>query len=370
MKKIAALFFAALFISTAAEAQIYKWVDADGKTHYSQSPPPKKANVETKQLSPAVRQASRTKKIVSNEVNSKYCSAIKKFAINVSRAMRRGVPASSVNSATLDANEELKRTLGTRAPIIKQIVSFVYGFKHTQISSLKIGDLAHGQCLNGAYGRGTAEQKRSGRSGGTGWAIEGDYVLTNHHVVTGSKDITLIFSNGKSTTATVELKDEHNDIAVLKVADPDLLPPPIRLSKGQSGLGVEVFTIGFPHPDLMGSKPKLTTGHVNATSGMRDDPRMYQISVPLQSGNSGGPLLNLHGEAIGIVTAKLNATKIYEATGDLTQNVNYAIKVEFLHRLLNSKTHSPSATPHSRQASSLSKLATEIEPSIVMVIAK
>lgn len=79
--------------------------------------------------------------------------------------MRRGAPASSVNSATLDANEELKRTLGTRAPIIKQIVSFVYGFKHTQMSSFKIGDLAHGQCLNRAYGRGTAEQKRWHRMG-------------------------------------------------------------------------------------------------------------------------------------------------------------------------------------------------------------
>jgi len=367
MKNIATLLFAALFITTTADAQIYKWVDADGKTHYSQSPPPKKANVETKQLSPAARQATRTKKVASNEVNSEYCSAIKKFAINVSKAMRRGAPASSVNSATLDANEELKRALGTREPIIKQIVSFVYGFKHTRMSSFKIGDLAHGQCLNGAYGRGTAEHKHTGRSAGTGWAIEGNYIVTNHHVVTDSKDITLIFSNGQSTSATVELKDEYNDIAVLKVANPSLLPPPIALSKGQSGLGVEVFTIGFPHPDLMGSKPKLTTGHVSATSGMRDDPRMYQISVPLQSGNSGGPLLNLHGEAIGIVTAKLNATKIYEATGDLTQNVNYAIKVEFLHRLLN---NSPRATRRYREASSLSNLATEIEPSIVMVIAK
>ncbi len=370
MKTIATILFTTLFLITNADAKIYKWVDEQGKTHYTQTPPPAKA--EQKSLSPNIRQATRNKKRTPDAVNSKYCNAIKEFAIEITRAMRRGAPASAINSATIEANEKLKHTLGTREPIIKQVVSFVYGFKNTGMSSFKISELAYGQCMNGAYGSDQSERKKGQNSGsaGTGWVIEGGFVVTNHHVVNDSQNITLILSDSTQLKATVKLKDEYNDIVVLTVDAPHLLPPPIPLSNSSAGLGVEIFTIGFPHPDLMGSKPKLTTGHISATSGMRDDPRMYQISVALQSGNSGGPLLNLYGEAIGIVTAKLNAAKIYETTGDLTQNVNYAIKIEYLHRLLTNNIYSPTASnqPLNRE-SSLSFLAIEIEPSILMVIA-
>ncbi len=371
MKTITIILLMTLFLISNADAKIYKWVDEQGRTHYTQAPPP--AQAEQKSLSPNVRQATRNKKNTPNAANSEYCSTIKEFATGITRAMRSGVPASSINSATIDVNEKLKRILRTREPVIKQLVSFVYGFKSTGMSSFKISELAYRQCMNGAYGSGQTEKKRGqgSSSAGTGWVIEGGFVVTNYHVVNDSQNITLILSDGTQIKATVKLKDEYNDIAVLTVDAPHRLPTPIPLSNRRTGLGVEIFTIGFPHPDLMGSKPKLTTGHISAASGMRDDPRMYQISVPLQSGNSGGPLLNLYGEAIGIVTAKLNAAKIYETTGDLTQNVNYAIKIEYLYRLLNNNIYSAAASnqPLERE-SNLSFLAIEIEPSILMVIAR
>ena len=65
---------------------------------------------------------------------------------------------------------------------------------------------------------------------------------------------------------------------------------------------------------------------VTATAGLRDDSRFLQISAPVQSGNSGGPLLDHNGNYVGVVTAKLNALKVMVAVGDLPQNVNFAIK--------------------------------------------
>ena len=74
-------------------------------------------------------------------------------------------------------------------------------------------------------------------------------------------------------------------------------------STAELPLGATVFTIGFPNPEVQGLMPKLTSGQVSATAGLHDDSRHYQVSIPIQPGNSGGPLCNIHGEAIGINTA-------------------------------------------------------------------
>ena len=66
-------------------------------------------------------------------------------------------------------------------------------------------------------------------------------------------------------------------------------------------------------------------GGLSATSGMQNDARYLQISAPVQPGNSGGPLFDSSGHVIGVVVAKLDALKIAEATGDVPQNVNFAV---------------------------------------------
>jgi S1-C subfamily serine protease len=123
---------------------------------------------------------------------------------------------------------------------------------------------------------------------------------------------------------------------LLQPEDVKLLPPALPLSSSPVKTGAAVLTMGYPHPDLLGSKPKLTEGVVSATSGVGDDPRVLQISVPVQAGNSGGPLINMEGEVVGVVMAKLNAVKMLKWTGDLPQNVNYAIKIPYLTVLLSS----------------------------------
>jgi S1-C subfamily serine protease len=95
----------------------------------------------------------------------------------------------------------------------------------------------------------------------------------------------------------------------------------------------------------MGVSQKLTSGDVSSLSGLSDDPRLLQISAPVQSGNSGGPLLNMNGEVVGLISAKLSATQVLNKTGDLTQNVNYAVKARYVAGLLEDLSPQPTLQP-------------------------
>jgi S1-C subfamily serine protease len=172
---------------------------------------------------------------------------------------------------------------------------------------------------------------------GTGFLFSAkDYVITNWHVVRGTNNIKVKFLNGEKIEAEVALKDPQNDIAFLKLARQPQLPPS-NLKIGDSSnmkMGDKVFTIGYPAHFLMGDNPKYTEGVVNATSGLQDDPTVFQVSVEIQPGNSGGPLFNEKGEVIGITSSSLDPEAAVEAFGTLPQNVNYAIKSTYISALL------------------------------------
>jgi S1-C subfamily serine protease len=172
---------------------------------------------------------------------------------------------------------------------------------------------------------------------GTGFLFSAkDYVITNWHVVRGTNNIKVKFLNGEKIEAEVALKDPQNDIAFLKLERQPQLPPS-NLKIGDSSnmkMGDKVFTIGYPAHFLMGDNPKYTEGVVNATSGLQDDPTVFQVSVEIQPGNSGGPLFNETGEVIGITSSSLDPKAAVEAFGTLPQNVNYAIKSSYISALL------------------------------------
>lgn len=169
---------------------------------------------------------------------------------------------------------------------------------------------------------------------GTAWSVAPGFIITNKHVVGNHKKV--IFLRTDQTTFQGEwvLDDKVNDLALF-YADPKIVGNVVLpLAERQPGLGAQVFTIGFPHPKVLGVSPKLTSGLINAERGFEDNPNTYQISVPLQSGNSGGPLFNMRGEVVGITTWKLSAAKMFKLTGDLPQNVNYAVKIKSVKNLL------------------------------------
>ena len=98
----------------------------------------------------------------------------------------------------------------------------------------------------------------------------------------------------------------------------------------------EIFCGTMATIGLQGFSPKLTKGEIASLSGTGDDPRYFQISVPVQPGNSGGALVDDHGNVIGIVSAKLNASTALAMSGSLPENVNYAVKSSLLLSFLES----------------------------------
>ena len=173
-------------------------------------------------------------------------------------------------------------------------------------------------------------------SKGTGFLFsEKDYVITNYHVVKRAGTILAQFTNGKIVEAKIVAKDLRSDIAVLKLEGASF-PSVTQIKLGDSSqarIGEKVFTIGYPASKIMGERPKYSEGVINALTGLKDDPAFFQVSVPVQPGNSGGPLFNQQGEVIGITTASLSPLAM-DTMGTMPQNVNYAIKSSFIKNLL------------------------------------
>lgn len=167
-------------------------------------------------------------------------------------------------------------------------------------------------------------------------------ILTAAHVVAGA-DLVRVAIGGKIFPAKVLAIDSQNDLAILQCKGNF---PAVPCSSTRSvKLGETVFTIGFPDFQIQGISPKVTKGEINSLDGMRDDPRMWQISVPVQPGNSGGPLFDSAGNLIGIVESKLDAIKVAHLTGDVPQNVNYAVKIDYALPMLESAKLLTAVTP-------------------------
>ena len=168
----------------------------------------------------------------------------------------------------------------------------------------------------------------------TGFFITGDgYLISNYHVVKDAAKVRLVTSTGTIPAKVVQV-DAANDLALLK-ADGRFLPLPVAASRTVK-LGGTVATVGFPDPGLQGFSPKLAKGEIASLSGAGDDARYFQISVPVQPGNSGGALVDEHGNVVGVVSAKLDARAALAASGSLPENVNYAVKSSFLLSFLES----------------------------------
>ena len=171
------------------------------------------------------------------------------------------------------------------------------------------------------------EQGESGSgsvSTGTGVVVsDGAFVVTCHHVIKGSKKVSVL-AGSKTYACDVVHSDETADIAVLKLVDGKLPAAPIN--RMGADVGESVFTMGFPNPEVQGTDLKLTDGSVSSLSGVRNDRTRMQITVPVQPGNSGGPLFNMKGQIIGIITSKLAAAQALKESGSLPENVNYAVK--------------------------------------------
>ncbi len=163
---------------------------------------------------------------------------------------------------------------------------------------------------------------------GTGFFItDGGFLITNKHVIEGANQVRLATSAGLIAAKVVKV-DAANDLALLK-AEGKFAALPVTTSRGVK-LGASVATVGFPNIGMQGFAPKLAKGEIAGLSGAADDARYFQISVPVQPGNSGGALVDERGNVVGVVSAKLDAATALAASGALPENVNYAVKSSFL----------------------------------------
>ena len=167
-------------------------------------------------------------------------------------------------------------------------------------------------------------------STGSGFFISNQgHFVTNHHVIEDTTKVRVRVGE-KTYSAKIIRVDERIDLALLKVdIKSGFTAIPISKSVNVS-LGDRVFTIGFPMSRIQGILPKYTEGTISSLAGIRDEPSRFQISVPLQPGNSGGLLVNSRGHVIAVVVSGLSTRYFLKNEGVAPQVVNYAIKSSFL----------------------------------------
>ncbi len=215
---------------------------------------------------------------------------------------------------------------------------------------------------------------------GTGFLFsKSGYVATNYHIVKNRTDITVSFpKNDLEFSAQILLKDSNNDLVILELKDFDYktlygssIPYTLEHSRNITP-GEKVFTLGYPMGSVLGTSVKLSTGIISSISGIQDNASMFQISNPIQPGNSGGPLFDQKGDVIGIVVSSLNAAAFFLYTGNIPQNVNFAVKSDYLINLVSMLPDGEGILARKNQLSGqeVKKQASVLIPYIVSISAK
>jgi len=227
-----------------------------------------------------------------------------------------------------------KAALGVAASFILLTMAMLYSIQQNtqQIGSVELMRSELGKIKNSQSSlirkiNSTASEPKNERPanyGGTGFALTANgYVLTNLHVIKDAESITVVDNNGNSYKARVIRTDSQYDLAILKIADDNFTPLsnlPYRLKQNGVAMGDEVYTLGFPKDDAV-----FNQGYVSSKTGYNGDSTQYQVSIPVNPGNSGGPLLDQHGNIIGVISARQSQV----------DGATFAVKAKYIQETLN-----------------------------------
>ena len=183
--------------------------------------------------------------------------------------------------------------------------------------------------------------------------------ITSYHVIDGAKGISVLLADGRQVQAVVESTSAANDLAVLRLtgSTPDYLS---FTSTRTARLGDQVFTVGFPAKSILGADAKFTEGSISALSGIQGEAAYMQISVPVQPGNSGGPLVNYQGNVVGVIAATAAVEAFYKATGTLPQNLNWAVKSDYVKPMIDEVAPRPIAASRDEAISRVKKAVCQV----------
>ena len=177
--------------------------------------------------------------------------------------------------------------------------------------------------------------KREPSRSGTGFFIHAEgLMVTSLHVVDKASNIMVTTRGDAKRSAQLLAKNEPCDLAVLKVASSAQYWLPIQRDARKIKRGSEVLTVGFPRVNLQGFESKVTNGLISSLTGVENNPNFFQISVPIQPGNSGGPLVSREGLVVGVITSKLAVNPSLDTSNLQPENVNYAVRSTCLRDLL------------------------------------
>jgi S1-C subfamily serine protease len=180
-------------------------------------------------------------------------------------------------------------------------------------------------------------------SSGTAFGLSKNQFITNAHVVEGCSAVKV-----GGLASIVQAIDARSDLALLNVPNYGDIA---KLRAGRLRQGDAVTVVGYPLNGILATGAQVTAGNVSALAGMGNDSRFIQISAPVQPGNSGGPLVDSSGNVVGVVVSKLNALKMASITGDIPQNVNFAISPLVLQAFLEANSVDYLTTPSTKNLS-------------------
>lgn len=179
-------------------------------------------------------------------------------------------------------------------------ISTNYSLLRREINNIKRSQNALMKNINDKPAKGPADP---GQFGGTGFALSSNgYLVTNYHVIKDADSVYVQNSEGESFKVKQIYVDPTYDLAVLQIIDPEfkqLASLPYTFKKAASDVGEDVYTIGFPRDDQVYGE-----GYVSSRNGYAGDTVAYQVSIPVNPGNSGGPLLDNRGNVVGIINGK------------------------------------------------------------------
>ncbi|MFA5924059.1 MAG: tetratricopeptide repeat-containing serine protease family protein [Methylococcaceae bacterium] len=158
---------------------------------------------------------------------------------------------------------------------------------------------------------------------GTAFVVSSNgHALTNHHVINGCTEVKVV---GHDDVAKIITSDSINDLALLQLPGKSVDIAKLNPDPGKLRQGEDIIVFGYPLNVVLSSGGNLTPGTISALTGLGNNTNQLQITAPIQPGSSGSPVMDKKGNVVGVVSMKLDDSKMAQATGQVGQNVNFAV---------------------------------------------